>query len=110
MDDSKKTGAAGGSRAASETVVMEDEENRPKRRRGLGKRRLIEMESEDGRDTDEGGRLLERRRRLVELERTVAAQGARMDAFMERMLKRDQEPGGQARNPRGGRSQGQRER
>ncbi len=111
MDDSKKTGAAGGSRAASETVVMEDEENRPKRRRGLGKRRLIEMEGEEGRDTNEGGRLLEEGGRLVELERTVAAQGARMDAFMERMLKRDQESQeGRPRTPEEGRSQGQRER
>ncbi len=84
MDDSKKMGAAGGSRAASETVVMEEEENRPKRRRSLGKHRLTEMDGEDGWYTNEGGRLLV-------LERTVAAQGARMDAFMERLLKRDQE-------------------
>ncbi len=103
MDDNKKRGAAGGSRAASETVVLEDEENRPKRRRGLGKRSLTEMEGEDGRDTDEGGRLLE-------LERTVAAQGARMDAFMERMLQRDQESqDGRPGTPEEGRSQGQRE-
>ena len=84
MDDSRRMGAAGGSRTASETVVMEEEENRPKRRRGPGKHRLAEMEGEDGRYTEEGGRLLE-------LEKIVAAQGARMDAFMKRMLKRAQE-------------------
>ncbi len=110
MDDSKKSGAAGSSRATSETVVMEDEENRPKRRRGLGKHRLIELEGEDGRDTNEGGRLLEEGGRLLELERTVAAQGARMDAFMERMLKRDQmSQDGRPKTPEEGRSQGQRE-
>ena len=42
------------------------------------------MEGEDGRYTEEGGSLLE-------LEKIVAAQEARMDAFMERMLKRVQD-------------------
>ena len=77
-------GAAGGSWAASENVVIEEEEKRPKRRRGPGKHRLAEMEGENGWYTEEGGCLLE-------LEKIVAAQGARMDAFMERMLKRAQE-------------------
>ncbi len=42
------------------------------------------MKGDEGRYSEEGGRLLE-------LERTVAAQGARMDAFMERMLRREQD-------------------
>ncbi len=82
---------------------MEEEENKPKRRRGLGKHRLTEMDGEDGWYTDKG-------KRLLELERTVAAQGARMDAFMQRLLKRDQESqDGRPGTPEEGRSQSQRE-